>query len=153
MQVIKIKKQYKQILLVTVVIIYVSVFFIVSFKYINANRYCEIDNFEKNISAKSGQSILVNTRVKNKMYYVMSSKDHYFISYHLYNENDVLLQFDNLRTNIENIEPGREKDIGVQIKVPVAKGKYKVKFDIVKEGEYWFGDRGENAGILYLVVD
>lgn len=146
-------KIYKQILLSMVVIIYISVLFIVTFKYINANRYCEIDSYQKNITTGSGQNIRVNTRLKNKMYYVLSSKDNYFISYHLYNENDGLIQFDNIRTNIDNIEPGGAKDVNVQIKAPIEKGKYKIKFDIVKEGEYWFGDRGENPGVLYLIVD
>jgi hypothetical protein len=31
-------------------------------------------------------------------------------------------------------------------------GKYKIEIDIVKEGEYWFKDRGERPGVIYLTV-
>lgn len=149
----KIKKQYKQSLLAMTVIIYVSVLVIVAFKYINANRYWEISGFDTNITSESGQDVHVKASLKNKMYYVLGSKENYFISYHLYSENGSLIQYDNLRTNIEDIEPGGSEDVEVQIKAPTEKGKYKIKIDIVKEGEYWFEDRGESPGVLHLNIN
>ena len=148
----RIKKQYKQILLAMIVIIYVNVLVIVAFKYMNANRYWEINGFNTTINAESGQDIHVKARLKNKMYYAMGSKDKYFISYHLYSEAGSLIQYENSRSNIEDIEPGWSENVEVQIKGPTEKGKYKIEIDIVKEGEYWFKDRGDSPGVLYLNI-
>lgn len=147
------KKQYRKIFLTIIVIIYVSVLVIVAYKYVSANRYWEIDGFDTSITTDAGQNIQVKAKVKNKMYYVMSSKDNYFISYHLYSESGSLIEFENPRINIEDIEPGWADDVEIQIKAPSEKGKYKIVIDIVKEGEYWFEARGDKPGILELIVN
>lgn len=149
----RMKKQYRLYLLAIIVIIYVSVLIIVAFKYLDTNRYWEIDGFDTNITAESGQDVNVKARVKNKMYNVLGSKDNYFISYHLCNETGSPIQYENLRTNIEDIEPGMTENIEVHIKAPTEKGRYKIKIDIVQEGKYWFEGRGENPGVLYLNVN
>lgn len=148
----KIKKQYKQIFFVMLAIIYVCMLFFIAFKYIGANRYWKIDGFEKNITVESGQDISVRANVKNKMYYDLDSRDNYFFSYHLYDGTGKLIQYDNPRTQIKNIKPGQTQNVEVQIKAPTEKGKYMIKIDLVKEGEYWFSDRGETPGTLFIDV-
>lgn len=149
----RMKKQYKQILLVLTAIIYVGVLVFVAFKYINANRYWEIYSYDTSVMAESGQDISVKARIKNKMYYVMGSDDQYFISYHVYSEDGKTIQFDNPRTYLDGIEPGGSENIDIRIIAPMEKGKYKIEIDIVKEGEYWFKNRGETPATLQLTVN
>lgn len=146
-------KQYKQILLALTAIIYVGILVFIAFKYINANRYWEIYSYDKGVMAEGGQDIRVKARIKNKMYYVMGSDDQYFISYHVYDEAGKTIQFDNPRTYLAEIEPGRSENIDIRIIAPMEKGKYKIEIDIVKEGEYWFKDRGETPAALQLTVN
>lgn len=148
-----IKKRHKEILTVVIAIIYISVFVIVAFKYINANRYWEVNGFDSGVTAESGQDFKIRVRIKNKMYYVLGSGDNYFISYHLYDEAGKAVQFENPRTTIEDIAPGQAEDVELQIRAPMEKGKYSVEIDIVKEDDYWFKDRGENPGVLQLTVN
>jgi hypothetical protein len=145
-----VKKPYMKILASVFVIIYVCLIIIVTIKYIEANRYWEIDVPAADITVESGQNIAVEAKVKNKMYYVLGSKDNYFISYHIYDENGKIVQFDNPRTDIQDIEPGNADYVEINIQAPAEKGRYKLIIDIVKEGEYWFKDRGEKPGSLFL---
>jgi len=142
-----------KILYAMIVVLYISILVVVAFKYINTNRYWKIDGYDTNITAESGQDILIKARIKNKMYYVMGSDDQYFLSYHIYDETGNLIQFENPRTYLEGIEPGSTENIDLQIKALMGKGKYRIVIDVVKEGGYWFAEKGESPGVLYLTVD
>lgn len=136
---------------VFIAIIYLCVFSFVVYQYINENRYWE---FYSNtvITTEKGQNIMINAVIKNKMYYVMSSTENYFLSYHISKESGELHSYENPRTAIEKIKPGTASEVTIQIQAPLEEGKYVLEIDIVKEGEYWFSDRGERTGIIYLTV-
>ncbi len=86
------------------------------------------------------------------MYYDMSSEDKYYVSYRIYKENGEMFIKENPRTAIEAIKSGHEQEVLIQIQAPAEEGRYVIKIDIVKENEYWFEDRGEKPGVMYLTV-
>jgi len=147
------KKALTKIFIMIIAIIYLCLFSIVIIAYLNENRYWEIDTGSVGyIKTEKGQLISVDAVIKNKMYYVMSSEDNYFASYHIYKDNGEIYSYENLRTTIEAIKPGSTGNVLIQILAPVEEGSYKIEIDIVKEGEYWFKGRGERPGVIYLTV-
>lgn len=147
------KRLLTKIFITLAVIIYLCLFSAVIFSYINENRYWEIDIGDiSSIDVEKGQMISFDATIKNKMYYVMSSEDDYFVSYHIYRDNGDIYAYENPRTAIEAIEPGATGNVALQLKVPVEEGNYKIEIDIVKEGEYWFKARGEKPGVIYMTV-
>lgn len=153
MQEKKTKKHFRLYLAIIIAIIYLAVLFVVAFQYMNTNRYWDICVLDTTITTESGQDIYVKTIVKNKMYYLLGSSENYFISYHIYDEGGNTIAYENPRTTITDILPGQKGIVNVQIKAPPEKGRYIIEIDMVKEGEYWFKNRGERPGELYLKVD
>lgn len=143
---------FAKIIYAIITIIYLCIFSIVIINYFNENRYWEIDSELTSMTIEKGQPLSVNTVIKNKMYYVISSDDNYFISYHMNRENGVTYIFENPRTTIDAIDPGHEREVSLRINAPLEAGKYEIEIDIVKEGEYWFKERGERPGVIYLTV-
>lgn len=146
------KKVLAKIIYSIIVIIYLCLFSIVIINYFNENRYWDIDTEYTSIVVEKGQMFSVNADIKNKMYYVMSSEDNYFVSYHISKENGEIYVYENPRTAIGVIAPGSEGSVLIQIIAPMEEGNYKIEIDIVKEGEYWFKDRGERPGVIYMTV-
>jgi|GEM_PF-1471822 len=146
------KRILGKIILVFIAILYLLIFMYVTHRYINANRYWDIELASTNLNANLGQVFTVKVNLKNKMYFPVSSNDGYFVSYHILTEDGHMYTFDNERTVFEEIKPGLSREVDVLIKAPNASGKYIIEIDIVKEGEYWFSDRGEKTGLLYLTV-
>ena len=147
------KKAISKICFVSISIIYLCLFAYVIYCYIGENRYYEISTEDIiHINAEKGQKISLNAIIKNKMYYVMSSENNYFISYNIYEDNGEIYTFENSRTVIDPIESGAKGNVLIEILAPLKEGNYKIEIDIVKEGEYWFKDLGDKPCIIYLSV-
>ncbi len=65
------------------------------------------------------------------------------ISYHLFDVNGKEILHDGERTALElPIAPGKDKEQDVRVYAPKEAGAYVVQVDLVKEGQYWFADKG-----------
>jgi hypothetical protein len=146
------KKVLTKIIYIIIVIVYLISFSFVTYSYFNENRYWEFNTEYMRIDAEKGQILAVNADITNKTYNVISSDENYFISYHIYKDNGEIYVYENPRTALESIKSGTEASVLIQLKAPMEEGKYKIEIDIVKEGEYWFKDRGERPGVIYLTV-
>lgn len=75
-----------------------------------------------------------------------------FLSYHLYDGNGVLLEYDNKRTEfINRIFSGQSAEEEIRIS-GLEKGVYQLALDIVKEGEAWFAENGADCDTVRLIV-
>lgn len=75
-----------------------------------------------------------------------------FLSYHLYDENGTLLEYDNKRTEfINRIFSGQDAEEEIRIS-GLEKGVYQLALDIVKEGEAWFSENGADCDTVRLIV-
>ncbi len=73
--------------------------------------------------------------IKNNSLKKLSSKQNFFLSYHLYDTKGKIIKWDGIRTPI-NIPPKKSKKVSIKIE-PLKAGKYKLIFDLVKENEFW----------------
>jgi hypothetical protein len=99
-----------------------------------------------------GQETKALARIKNTSNTIINSANGYFLSYHLLSSDGKLLEFDGLRTPIQDLKPGQTQDIEINIKIPVQKGNYILEADVVKEGEYWLSEKGSNTSRSKLIV-
>jgi uncharacterized membrane protein len=73
------------------------------------------------------------------------------LSYRWWTTAGSLLLFDPLRTNLPHrVEPGQEVDLRAWVRTPTEPGRYILEWDMVREGDAWFGERG--AEMLRQVV-
>ena len=77
----------------------------------------------------------IDINITNKTKNIISSKDNFFLSYHLYSLDNKLIKFDNTRTKI-NILANNTQNIKLKL-APLKAGKYILEIDILKEKKYW----------------
>lgn len=140
------KSVLKRIFACIGLVAYILLFIFVSKKYLYSNRYIDINvPSELVLSASGKEQKTIEVELTNKMLYSISSNDHYFASYHILDESGKMLQFENDRTPLPKIEPGKTATIKLLIKKPQIDLKsYKIEIDILKENEFWFKTKGNN---------
>lgn len=75
--------------------------------------------------------------------WIYQNTENYRISYHIYDENGICVVFDTCRTDFVALFEGEKFIIDVKEINTLKSGRYKVVLDVVKEGEYWVSDYGE----------
>ncbi len=91
------------------------------------------------ITAFQGEKVVLTIEVKNNSAQSIRPENNYFISYHLHDENEKCIAYDNRRFEIPNVLR-RKKTTSFQLPLYFDYGKsghYVVHLDIVKEGEFW----------------
>ncbi|MGE5473034.1 MAG: hypothetical protein ACM3UU_02300 [Ignavibacteriales bacterium] len=144
---------WKLICWISGIIIYIFVFLIVAKIYVFSNPDIELRMPSKTVCNITDKQILINVKFKNKTSYNLNSEAKYYLSYHLLDSNGNIIKFDNVRTNLPTVQPGRSKDIGMKVEVPRTPGEYKLEVDLVKEKQFWFKNRGNKTVIITLVVE
>lgn len=132
-------------------VLYLALFAFITWNYISSNRYVDLE-VPDTISANSGNEIKVKVQIKNKNIYDISSNEHYFITYHLIDNNEKMLKYENRRTEIPLIKAGKSGNVELIADAPMEEGLYTVEVDIVKEGEFWFKDKGNKPAAIKLNV-
>lgn len=73
------------------------------------------------------------------------------LSYRWWTTGGSLLLVDSLRTDLPHrVEPGNEVTLRAWVRTPTEPGRYILEWDMVREGDAWFGDKG--AEMLRQVV-
>lgn len=145
-------KIYKRILGTFGILIYITVFAVVCRNYFLANRLVDFE-VPTQASCNSGdKQLMIDIKIRNNKIETISSKNDEFITYHLLDESNKLIAYDNIRTQIPDVEPGRTKDVVLHVDIPSVSGNYKVRIDIVKENAYWYEDKGNRPAEVKLFV-
>ena len=73
------------------------------------------------------------------------------LSYRWWTTGGSLLLVDSMRTNLPHrVDPGQAVDLRAWVRTPTEPGRYILEWDMVREGDAWFGDKG--AEMLRQVV-
>lgn len=135
------------------IIAYAFIFIMAAKIYIFSNPDIELQIPEQTVCNINEKQITINVKFKNKTSYNLDSGGKYFLSYHLLDAKGNLINFENIRTNLPTVQPGRSKDVKMIVEVPKAQGEYKLEADLVKENQFWFEKRGNKTAIVTLVVE
>jgi hypothetical protein len=99
----------------------------------------------RELRAYAGETAQVTLRIKNRgrSEWNTSGPNPTFVSFHLLAADGSVLRFDNPRTQLPGIiRPGETAEVGVRVRAPLAAGEYRVEFDLLREGQFWFKDKG-----------
>jgi len=117
--------------------------------YYSNNRYVDF-RVDRNMSFHAGTVTNIPIRITNKTRNTISNDEAYYLSGHLFSLSDN----SNLELKRMNIalEPHKPIDTSLRINIPSIEGTYLLSIDIVKEGEYWFKDRGNRPANIKITV-
>jgi hypothetical protein len=74
------------------------------------------------------------------------------LSYHWLDDKGNPIVWDGLRSELERpLEPGGTAELDVALRAPIPPGPYRLAFDLVEEGRFWFAELGNEP--LELEVD
>lgn len=91
--------------------------------------------------AKPNQILDIPIKITNKSDIVYNDPTN--ISYHFFDANGKEILHDGDRTAVSlPILPDAESEQSVRVYAPKEPGAYVIQIDLVKEGQYWFGDKG-----------
>ncbi|MGB8953446.1 MAG: hypothetical protein WCC06_12370 [Candidatus Aminicenantales bacterium] len=99
----------------------------------------------KEVTSFEGENFEIPFRIKNLGRAVWSSqgKNPDYLSYHLLDERNNVLQYDNNRYVFpRRVHPSEVIELTIKVRAPIEKGMYFLEFDIVREGISWFKDHG-----------
>lgn len=101
------------------------------------NTSLEINEAIENASSAEIIYPLLKLSIDSGIVFPSNQKYQFFISYHIYDNEGNMLEWDGLRNLIEmDFKYNFEQRIAIQ--APKEKGNYIIEIDIVKEGEQWF---------------
>lgn len=106
----------------------------------------------KKISVFQGEKVVLDLEVENKLPFSIRASENYFFSYHIYDIQDRLISSDNRRFKLPKV---LRRKRSTRFKLPLyfeyrKKGIYKIKIDIVKEGEFWGSQKGWDVPEILL---
>lgn len=148
-----VKNFYKKIIWGIVIVLFISLFAVVTYNYFIQNRFFDLKVETDILRSKVNESFTVDVAIKNKMYSNLDSEYGYFLTYHLRSANNKTLYIENIRTKIEKIKPGEAKLIKMIVDTNIKPGEYIMEIDIVKEHEFWYKDKGNRTLELNLIIE
>lgn len=116
---------------------------------------CLIEPKKKAFTSWEGGRVGIPFRIKNLGSSSWSSRGvhPYFLSYHLLDEEENTIQYDNRRFPFPGkVSPGQSLEMTAFIVSPLEEGKYVLEFDLVREGKAWFKDYGSPTAKVSLSV-
>lgn len=113
----------------------------------------ELKAAEREIEVQVDQkSIELPVELSNYSNRFISTSTGFFLDYHLENDNNELLSYDNQRSEIKGVLSTDTADIPLLINIPDKAGVYYLYVDIVEEGIAWFSDKGNDMLKIKMVV-
>jgi hypothetical protein len=101
------------------------------------------------VTARQGEKIDLEFIVRNRSAYKLDQVDRFFISYHVRDLAGRMLRFENRRFILpEAIRPSITTRFVIPVYFSLDPGTYRLEWDLVREGEFWGGDKGWQAGTV-----
>ena len=110
---------------------------------------------QKTLEGPAGERSPLTLTLVNRTKSNWSSRGKYpvYLSYHLLDEHQNLVQFDNERFPLPSkIRPGTQTNLTIRLRHPLEAGTYFLEFDLVKEGAFWFQEKGYSSQKIKLIV-
>jgi len=107
---------------------------------------------KENLVLFQGEKIELKIIAESKLPYSISSRNRFYFSYHIYDMAGGKVSYDNRRFLLPvKIKKFRKTTFKIPVYFNIKEnGNYKIKLDIVKEGEFWGSDIGWEMPVIKL---
>jgi hypothetical protein len=119
------------------ILILIFITYSYSAEFINITKNVNIFMLKNVKNIIENQQNFIKLKIENHLNYSLTSKNDYYLSYHLFDKNKKLISWDNIRTSF-NIKANEKKVLKLNID-SLVEGNYFIQVDIVKEGSFWSG--------------
>lgn len=103
------------------------------------------------VTARQGEMVSLHFVVRNLSAYTLEPAGHFFLSYHARDGAGNMARFDNRRFSLPSaIKPGATARFSLPVYFSLAPGSYRLEWDLVREGEFWGGDKGWRTAVVEL---
>lgn len=147
------KKYFIQIAFVILILFVISTIYLSVKKTSNPSL---IQLEKKHLQGQEGGRTLLKFLLSNKSKetWISKGKNPVFLSYHLLNSQKEIISFNNRRFPLSGkIMPGERREMEIFIRNPLEPGTYLLQFDLVKEGLFWYKEKGFYPPTLRLKVN
>ena len=97
-------------------------------------------------------SITIQVTIVNQSPEEISSEKNFFVSYHLLDPGGKMLKYDNARSRLPAIAPGKSVTVPMLVQRPDEPGTYRLSVDVVHENVAWMVQKGTVAARVNLTV-
>lgn len=105
----------------------------------------------RELTARQGEKVLLQVVVRNRSAARIAPGDRFFLSYHARDLAGGMVRFDNRRFDLPApIRPGATARFEVPVYFSLEPGRYRLEWDLVREGDFWGRDRGWETGAVGL---
>lgn len=99
-----------------------------------------------------GKPLFIPVVITNNTKLHLKNTEKHFLSYHLLDMSGRIQVFENPRTAISDIPPGKAQRVVMNIIPPQKPGRYQIELDMVKEESYWFSQQGNKTYRIKVFV-
>jgi hypothetical protein len=111
----------------------------------------EVSCTPSRMTARQGEKVALQVIVRNRSAAGIDSGDRFFVSYHARDLAGNLVRFDNRRFPLPAaVGPGSTKRYEIPVYFSLEPGKYRLEWDLVREGEFWGRDKGWGSSPVEL---
>jgi hypothetical protein len=101
----------------------------------------------RTLAARQGEKVLLRVVVRNRSAARIASSDRFFVSYHARDRAGRMVRFDNRRFELPApVRPGATARFEIPVYFSLEPGRYRLEWDLVREGDFWGRDRGWQTG-------
>lgn len=110
---------------------------------------------KKVIECREGERVKLKLEIKNmgRQSWPRTGPNTCQVSYHLLDQSGSNIQFDNRRFPLtQEVKPRHSLTMNITLRSPFKPGRYKLEFDLLREGISWFKEHGSPTAVIALNV-
>ncbi len=105
----------------------------------------------RELAARQGEKVLLQLVVRNRSAARIAPGDRFFVSYHARDLGGRMVRFDNRRFDLPApVRPGATARFEIPVYFSLEPGRYRLEWDLVREGDFWGRDKGWETGAVQL---
>lgn len=110
-----------------------------------------LDCAPRTLAARQGEKVLLQVVVRNRSAARVATGDRFFLSYHVRGLDGGMVRFDNRRFDLPApVRPGATARFEIPVYFSLEPGRYRLEWDLVREGDFWGRDKGWQTGVVEL---
>ncbi len=122
----------------------------------NQDFLCKITPEKNQYTTKAADRVMISLELKNlgTEEWTAAGSSAVRLSYHLLSPKNEMIRFENQRFSLPHkVNPGQKLQTNISLRSPLEDGNYRLEFDLLVEGKFWFKDLGSATSFIELIVE